>query len=133
MQPLHHLTVERDRTARGILRPLECRDDLAGVGDLLLGRGEDGVAGLDLAWMNQRLAVESKIARLGALLPKAVEIAEIAVGSVEDFEAVSAGGQNAVRDHRQHRGAARLHPYPSLARNIVGPEHEAGQPRVDIA
>ena len=64
VQPLHHLTVERNRATRGVLRPLERRDDLAGLRDFLRRRREDGVAGLDLAGMDQRLAVEAEIAAL---------------------------------------------------------------------
>src|SRR5260370_4427168 len=87
VQPLHHLAVELNRAARGVLRPLECRDDLAGMRDLLRGRREDRVAGHDLARMDQGLAVEAEIARLRAFQRKAVDIAEIAVGSVENFKA----------------------------------------------
>ena len=114
MQPLHHLSVELDRASRGVLRPFEGRDDLAGVRDFLRRRSEDRVAGLDLARMDQRLAVEAEIARLRAFLSKAVEIAEVAVGTVKNFEALGAGGENAVRDHRQHRRAAGLHSYPGF-------------------
>ena len=80
--------------------------------------------------MDQRLAVEAEIARLRAFLPKAVEIAEIAVGPVENLEAISAGGEDAVGDDGNHRGAARQHSYPGLPRNIVRPEHEPGQPHL---
>src|SRR5208337_2923863 len=97
-QPLHHLSVELDRAARGVLRPFERRDNLSGMRNFLRRRSEDRIAGLDLAGMDQRLAVEAEIARLRAFLPKAVEIAEIAVGSVENFKAVGAGGENAMRD-----------------------------------
>src|SRR5258705_428082 len=102
------------RPARGVLRPLECRDDLAGMRDLLRRRREDRVAGHDLARMDQGLAVEAEIARLRAFQRKAVGIAEVAVGSVENFKAVGAGRKNAVRDHRDHHRAARLHFYPRL-------------------
>ena len=79
--------------------------------------------------MDQRLAVEAEIARLRAFLPKTVEIAEIAVGPVEDFKTIGAGGENAVRDHRQHGRATWLHADPRFARNIIRSEHEAGEPR----
>src|ERR1700674_3439170 len=133
MQPLHHLTVEPDRAARGVFRQLKGCDDLAGLRDLFLWWREDRIAGLDLAGMDQRLAVEAEIARLRAFLPKAVEIAEIAVGSVEDFEAMRAGGENAVGDHRDHRRATRQHPDPRLTRNIVRPEYKSGERRPGIA
>src|ERR1700683_2441264 len=94
MQPLHHLPVELDRAARGVFRPLECSDDPAGLGDFLLRRREDDIAVLDLARMDQGLAVEAKIARLRAFLPKAVDVGEIAVGAIENFEAMGASGEN---------------------------------------
>src|SRR3981189_517798 len=87
MQPFHHLAVEPDRAARGVLRLLEPRDHLAGIGDFLRRRREDRVAGLDLAGMDQRLAVETEIAALRAFLAEAVDIAEVAIGSIEYFEA----------------------------------------------
>src|SRR5665647_3610627 len=70
VQPLYHLPVERNRAARGIFGLIERRDDLAGMRDLLRWRREDGVAGLDLARVDERLAVEAEIARLRAFLPK---------------------------------------------------------------
>src|SRR6476661_9752365 len=114
VQPLHHLAVELDRAARGVLRSIECRDDLAGMRDLLRRRREDRVAGHDLARMDQGLAVETEIARLRAFQRKAVGIAEVAVGSIENFEAMGAGRQDAVRDHGNHGRAAGLHLYPRL-------------------
>src|SRR4051812_17412159 len=91
VQALDHLTVETDRAARGVLRPCKRRDDLAGLRNLLRGRREDRVAGLDLARVDQRLAVEAEIATLRTFQRKAVDIAEVAVGSIENFEAISTG------------------------------------------
>ena len=85
------------------------------MGNLLGRRREDRVAGFDLARMEQRLAVEAEIAALRAFQRKPVDIAEVAVGSVENFQAVSTRGENAMRDQRQHRRAAGLHPDPRLA------------------
>src|SRR3954465_1696452 len=132
MQPLHHLAIELYSTSCGIFRPLEGGDDLSRMRAFLRRRGEDGVARLDLARMDQRLAVEAEVAALRAFLRKALGIAEIAVGTVENLEPVQARGENAMRDHRQHRGAARLHADPGFARDIVGTEHEAGQPHLGI-
>src|SRR6476646_973617 len=114
VQPLHHLAVELDRTARGVLRSIECRDDLAGMRDLLRRRRKDRVAGHDLARMDQGLAVEAEIAGLRTFQREAVGIAEVAVGSVEDFDAVGAGRKNAVPHQGVHRRAARLYCYPRL-------------------
>ena len=91
MQPLHHPAVELDRAARGVFRQLERRDDLSRLRDFLGRRREDRVAGLDMARMDQRLAVKAEIAALRAFGGKAVDIAEVAVGPVEDFEAVRRG------------------------------------------
>src|ERR1700730_3561956 len=97
VQSLHHLTVELDRAARSVFGALERGDDLAGVRDFLCRRGEDRIAGHDLAWMDQRLAIKTEIARLRAFQRKAIDIAEIAVGSVKDFETVRPGCENAMR------------------------------------
>src|ERR1044072_2469997 len=75
MQPLHHLTVQLNRPARGILRAPECRDDVSCLRVLLRRRREDRIAGLDLARMNQCLAVKTEIAALRALRGKAFRIA----------------------------------------------------------
>src|SRR5512140_2795716 len=101
--------------------------------DLLRRRREDRIAGLDLAGMDQRLAVEAEIARLRAFLAKAVDIGEIAVGPIENFQTMRARRQDAMRDHRDHRGAAGLHPDPRLAREIMRPENKSGEPRSGIA
>src|SRR3954463_14800107 len=79
MQSLHHPAVQLNSTARGIFRPLERRDDVSRLRHFVGGRREDGVAGIDLAGMNQRLAVEAEIAALCAFLRKTISIAEIAV------------------------------------------------------
>jgi hypothetical protein len=54
--------------------PLESRDDLARFGDFLGRRREDGVAGLDMARMDQRLAVKAEIAALRAFDGKTIEL-----------------------------------------------------------
>ena len=82
--------------------------------------------------MDQRLAVEAEIAALRAFGGEAVDIADVAVRPVENFQPVGARRQDAMRDHRDHRRAARLHPDPRLPRDVVGPEHEAGEPRFGI-
>ena len=48
--------------------------------------------------MNQGLAVETEVAALRAFGSKAVDIADIAVGSIKDIETVCARGKNAVDD-----------------------------------
>ena len=75
VQPFHHAAVELDRAARGVLGLLEGGDDLARFGDFLRRRREDRVAGLDMARMDQRLAVETEIAALRAFDRKAIDVA----------------------------------------------------------
>ena len=86
----------------------------SGAFDFGGGWSENLIADVDLTGMDQRFAVKTKIARLHAFLGKAVDTADIAVGSVKDFEPVGAGGENAVGDHRDHRGTAGQHPDPRL-------------------
>ena len=116
-----------------VLGQFERRNDLARLRDLVRRRREDRVAGVDVARMDQRLAVEAEIAALRAFGGKAVEIADIAVGPVEHFEPVRMRRQHAMRDHRDHRRAARHHPDPRFPRDVVRSEHEAGKPRFGIA
>src|SRR5690606_31161758 len=67
VQVLDHPAVDGDDAAPLGLRLLEGVDDAAGPVDLLVGRGEDPVAGLDLAGVDERLAVEAHLAALHAL------------------------------------------------------------------
>src|SRR5215213_6043357 len=91
VQPLDHPAIELDRAAGGVFRAFEGGDHLAGVFDLLGRRSEDGVASHDLAGMDHGIAAETELACLGAFLPKAVDVAEIAVGSVEYLQPICAG------------------------------------------
>ncbi len=67
MEALHHAAIEGDGTAGAVLRRGERLDDAAGLGHLARRRGEDAVRDLDLARMDQSLAVETEIAGLDAL------------------------------------------------------------------
>ena len=90
VQTLHHAAVELDRAARGVFGPLEGRDDLARFGDFLGRRREDRVAGLDMARMDQRLAVEAEVTALRAFGCKTIDVGDVAIGSVENFQPVRA-------------------------------------------
>ncbi len=85
VQTFDHLAVEPDRAARGVFRLFEGGDDLAGLRDLFFRRREDRVAGFDLAGMDQRLAIETEIAALGAFRGKTIDVAKIAVGPIENL------------------------------------------------
>src|SRR5690606_32682888 len=64
VQVLDHPAVDGDDAAPLGLRLLEGVDDAAGPVDLLVGRGEHPVAGLDLAGVDERLAVEAHLPAL---------------------------------------------------------------------
>ncbi len=128
MQPFHHPAIELNRAARCVFRQRERRDDLARLLDLGRGRREGGVTRFDLARMNQRLAVKAEIAGLRAFAGKAFDIGDVAERAIQDGQPVSARGQHAMADHRQHGGAAGQHPDPGFAGNVVRAEYEAGEP-----
>src|SRR5260370_35727060 len=65
MQSFDHAAFQLDDALAPILREIERRDDFLGLRDFILGRRADGVAGRDLVRVNQRLAVEAHVARLG--------------------------------------------------------------------
>src|SRR5690349_17278117 len=71
VEALDHLAADLDRALAGMLGPLERRDDLPRPRDLVRARRERGVARLDLAGVNQRLAVKTEVARLRALCREA--------------------------------------------------------------
>ena len=63
VQPLDHAAFDLDDPLAGIFRKVEGGDDLLRPGDLFRRRRERGVAGRDLLRVDQRLAVETEIAR----------------------------------------------------------------------
>src|ERR1700722_12158695 len=56
--------------------------------------------------MDQRLAVEAQLAALDAFALQPLDIREIVVDAVEDVDAEGMGGEHALGEPRQHRGAA---------------------------
>ena len=101
--------------------------------DLVQRRRERRIAGVDLVRMDQRLAVEAEIARLRTLGREAFGIGEVVVDAVEDIDAVLARGEQAGREPRQHRRAARHDARAGLLGEVVGAEHEAGEPGFGVA
>ena len=107
MQALDHAAGERDDAEAGVVRRGECLDHLPRPGDLFLGVGREGLVGdRHLARVDQRLAVHAQVAALLAFGAEALAIVEVVEGAVEDGEAVGAGGEHALRQMRQQRGAA---------------------------
>src|SRR5215472_3025812 len=90
VQPLDHAALDLDDAFVAVLRQIERGDDLARRLDLLGRRRERGVAGFDLPRMDQRLAVETEIARLPAFGGETFGVAEIVVDAVQNVEAVGA-------------------------------------------
>ena len=90
MQPLDHAPFNHDHALTGVLRLAEGVDHFPRPIDLLLGRGEDLVAGGNLARMDQGLAIHAQRPPAFALLAQAKLVAEIVIDPVDDVEAVRA-------------------------------------------
>src|SRR5262249_38158214 len=84
MQALDHAAVELHHALVLVLGQVEGGDDALRLRDLLRARREGGVAWPDLARMDQGLAVEAHVARLGAFAGEAFRIAELVVDAVDD-------------------------------------------------
>jgi hypothetical protein len=128
MQPLHH-------PPSSWMAPREAFSGLSNAAMILRACSTSSAGGVKMAlhasiWLGWISVLPSKPRSrpLRAFGRKAVDIADVAVGPVENFEPVRARRQDAVRDHRDHRRAARLHADPRLPRYVVGPEHEACEP-----
>ena len=109
---------------------LEGGDDPARHLELGGRRREDLVARLDLAGMDQGLAVEAHFEPLPADGAEALGVLDVVVDAVEDGEAIGPRRQHAEaerRDQRQaHRRVARAH----VLHQIVGAHDEQRQPRM---
>ena len=132
-EPAFVLKQPRRRAASRCLRERALRDGFAyRHRHFLCGRRERVIARLDLARMDQRLAVEAELVGLAAFGGKTVGIAEVVVDAVQDVEAVGAGGGDAAHQPRQHRRAARHDPGAGVLGEVVGAHDEAGQPGLGI-
>src|SRR5687767_1497350 len=92
MQPLDHPPLDHDHALAFVLLAAEGIDDLARPVDLLLGGGENLVAGADLARMDQSLAVHAEDTAALALIAQTLLVAEVIIDAVDDIEAVGARG-----------------------------------------
>src|SRR5579872_288423 len=95
VQKLDHPPVELDHALAGVLRQRERRDDGGGAFDLSRGGSERLVADVDLARVDQRLAVEPHVAALQTFVAEAVEIRDVVEDAVDDVDAVGARGDHA--------------------------------------
>ena len=119
MEVLDHPAAVGDHARAGAVRP--GLQDPARVVDGLLARRERGVGALDLAGVDQGLAVEAQLAALPALGQEAVGVLHVVVDAVEDRLAGRPRGQ---QRQRRGRSAAAARPgtcsaYSSLARSLV--------------
>jgi hypothetical protein len=132
VQALDHLAIDLHHAFVGVFRQFESGDHLARQRHFVRRRGENFVAWINLARMDQGLAVEAEIAGLLALLDKAFGIAEIVVDAVENAQAEGARRGDASHQPRQHRGAARNKARAGILGEIVGAHDEARQPGLGI-
>ena len=91
VEVLDHPAVVGDHAAAGAVLP--GLEDAAGLLDGLGGGGEGGVGALDLAGVDQGLAVEAHLPALLALGEEAVGVLHVVVDAVEDRDAGRAGGE----------------------------------------
>src|SRR3954453_5218999 len=86
VQPFHHSPIELDDAFPTVLRQIERRDDFPRLRHFVRGWGKGGIAGCDLAGMDQRLSVEAHVAALRAFPREAVRIAEVVEHAIDDVE-----------------------------------------------
>src|SRR5436190_21648024 len=77
VEPLDHTALELHDALVPVLRQVERGNDLLRLRDLFSAGREGLIAGGDLVWMDQGLAVESHRSRLVALLREALRIGEV--------------------------------------------------------
>ncbi len=133
MEQFDHFSVELNDALAGVLGQSESVDDGAGGLDLCGGRRINLVADVDLAWMNERLAVEAHFASLQAFGVKAVEILDVVIDAIDDVEPVSSRGDDAVGEPCGHRGASGRQPGARLLGEVVEAHDEHREPRGRIA
>jgi len=90
MQPLDHLSIERDGTLVPVFGNRECSDDAARRFHLVRRRRKDFVARGDLGRMNQGFAVEAESARAQAFRVKTFRIRDAVVNAIDDRQPVRA-------------------------------------------
>ena len=113
VQVLDHAAVDGDDALAGGLGLLEGGDDAAGLLDLLGARGEGGVARLDLARVDEGLAVEAEVAALLALGEEAGLVLDVVVDAVEDHLAGGPGGEQAEAEARRAAAGGRARARPA--------------------
>src|SRR4029450_9282866 len=116
--------IDRHHAFTLVLRQIERRDDLTRLFDLARRWRKRLIAGLDLARVNERLAVESELEALGTFRGKAIGISDVVVNAVENFDAINARGRHAHREPCQHRGPPWDETRARVLGEIVGAHHK---------
>src|SRR5574337_481623 len=132
VQKLDHFAVELNGAPASVFRPGEGVDDGAGARDLGAGGGEHLVADVDLAGMDERLAVESHVAPLQAFGPEPFEVLDVVKDPIDDIDAMGAGGDHATRETGERGGPPRREPRPGLLGAVVEPPHSGPAPAAAI-
>src|SRR6516225_8580289 len=125
VKPLHHAPLHDNHALLGVLRLPEGGDDLTGPVHLLLSGREDFVAGRNLAWVDERLAVHAKRAAVLALLAQAELVAKVVIDAVEDVEVISPGGDNGHGEPRHNSEAIMQSAGARLLEQVVSSHDEA--------
>ena len=104
-----------------------------GAVDFGVGGREHRVADVDLAGVDERLAVEAHVAPLQAFGPEPVQIGDVVIDAIDNVDAMGAGGRDAEGEPGGHRGATGGQPRPRLLGEIVEPHDQHFQPRAGSA
>ena len=132
MQPLDHAALDHDDALLLVLGMAEGVDHFPRPIDLLLRRGEDLVAGPDLARMDQSLAVHAEGATALALLAQALLVLEVVIDAVDDVEAVGACRDERHGEPGNHGEAVMQRAGARFLDQIVGAHDEAAEPVLGI-
>jgi len=126
VQTLDHAALDLQHALVFVLGQIERGNDLTRRFYLFRARREGRVARLDLARVNERLAVETEIARLPAFRGETLRIADVVVDAVENIEPIGPRSGNAIHQPWHHRAAAGDEMGAGIFGEIVGAHHESG-------
>ena len=103
VQSFDHLSIDPDRPLRGVLGFVERRQyparprDVGGVG----GKGD--IARIDLARVDERLAIEAEVDRLARFCGESRFVLDIVIHAVEDRDAVGTRGSDGQSERTNER------------------------------
>src|SRR5579885_431088 len=123
VQAFDHATLDRDNAPALVFRLVEGSNHLARLDDLFARWRKCLVARLDLAGMDESLAIKAKLDTLTAFSFKPVLIADVIVDAVENIDAVDARRGNAGCKPREHGRSARHETRARILSQIIGAHH----------